>query len=391
MLNFSYCSPTNFVFGKDTEQQVGELISEYSVKRKVLIVYGSDRVKKSGLMDKVEDALHTAGISYVELSGVQPNPLISLVREGIDLARKEAVDFILAVGGGSVLDTGKGIACGVPYAGDINDFLSMQAEPQSALPVGVILTLSATGSEGSNCAVITNDEGEKAGLCNELIRPKFAIMDPALTCTVPQWHTACGSCDIMAHILEAYFTPTEDVEATDEFIEGLLRTVIRFAPVAIETPDNYNARAQLMWCGMLANSGFFHVGRLADTAPHALGECLGAKLTHGATLSAVIPSWMAYTYQKKLDRYIRYAEKVWGIDTSSMTKEEAARSGVEATRAFFVKLGAPVSLEELGLDPDTAPERLAAGDFFGWTQIPCFIFELDEADRRSIYEMAARK
>lgn len=391
MLNFNYCSPTNFVFGRDTESQAGELVSEYSKKGKVLIVYGSDRVKKSGLLTRVEDSLHASNISFVELSGVQPNPLISLVREGIALARKENVDFILAVGGGSVLDTGKGIACGVPYDGDVDDFLSMKAEPQTALPVGAVLTLSATGSEGSNCAVITNDAGEKAGLCHELIRPKFAILNPELTCTVPKWHTACGSCDILAHILESYFTPTADVQATDEFIEGLVRTVIQFAPVAIEHPEDYNARAQIMWCGMIANSGFFHVGRLADTAPHALGECLGSTLTHGATLSAVIPSWMKYTYKKKLDRYVRYAEKIWGIKTEGMTKEEAALAGITATEEFFRNLGAPVSLEELGLDPETAPARLAAGDFFGWTQIPGFCFELNEDDRRNIYELAARK
>lgn len=390
MLNFNYCSPTNFVFGEGTEVQVGALTAAYSTKRRALIVFGSERIRTNGLLERVEASLRAEGIEYFELSGVQPNPRIALVREGIALVHRENIDFILAVGGGSVIDTAKGISCGALYDGDVGDFLCMKAEPEAGLPVGVILTLSATGSEGSNCAVITNDEGEKAGICHEAIRPRFAIMDPALSYTVPKWHTACGSSDILAHILEAYFTPTPDVEATDEFIEGLVRTVVHFTPIAIAQPDNYNARAQIMWCGMIANSGFFHAGRLADTAPHALAECLGATLTHGATLTAVIPSWMRYTYRSKLERYVRYARQIWGIDTTSMSDEETALAGIDATEQFFHSIGAPTSLEALGLDPDTDPVRLAAGDFFGWTQIPGFTFTLNEADRRAIYESAAR-
>lgn len=391
MLNFEYYSPTNFVFGKDTEEQVGTLTAVHTMARKVLLVYGSSRIEKDGLLAKIEKSLEDSGISAVKISGVKPNPEIGLVREGIELVKQEGTDFILAVGGGSVLDTGKAIACGALYEGDIADFLSGKAEPQQALPIGVVLTLSATGSEGSNCAVITNDEGEKAGICNECIRPQFAIMNPALTCTVPKWHTACGSSDILAHIMEPYFTNTPDVEITDELIEGVIRTVIKYAPIAIAEPDDYNARAQLMWCGMLANSGFFHVGRMADTTPHALGERLGAAYTHGATLSAVIPAWMKYTYLSNLNRYVRFAHNVWGIDTTSMTREEAALAGIKATEEFFRSLGAPTKLQELGIDPETAPAELAAGDFFGWTQIPGFFFEMDEQDRRKIYELSTEE
>lgn len=390
MLNFEYYSPTNFVFGKDTEGQVGELTAAHTKSRKVLLVYGSPRIEKDGLLEKVEKSLADNGISRVKISGVKPNPEIKLVRQGVDLLKKEGADFVLAVGGGSVLDTAKAIACGAVYDGDVTDFFNGKAEPEAALPVGAILTLSATGSEGSNCAVITNDEGEKAGICCECIRPKFSILNPALTCTVPKWHTACGSSDILAHIMEPYFTNTPDVDITDELIEGVIRTVIKYAPIAVKEPNDYNARAQLMWCGMLANSGFFHVGRMADTTPHALGERLGAAYTHGATLSAVIPAWMKYTYQSKLDRYVRFAKNVWGIDTKGMTKEEAALAGIEAMERFFKDLGAPTSLAELGFDAESAPEELAAGDFFGWTQIPGFFFEMDEQDRRKIYELSAK-
>lgn len=391
MLNFEYYSPTNFVFGKDTEEQVGALTAAHTKSGKVLLVYGSARIEKDGLLAKVEASLENNGISAVKISGVKPNPEIALVREGIDLVKKEGVDFILAVGGGSVLDTGKAIACGALYDGDVSDFLEGRAEPEQALPIGVILTLSATGSEGSNCAVITTDDGEKAGICNECIRPQFAIMNPALTCSVPKWHTACGSSDILAHIMEPYFTNTADVDITDELIEGVIRTVVKYAPIAVAEPNDYNARAQLMWCGMLANSGFFHVGRMADTTPHALGERLGATYTHGATLSAVIPAWMRYTYLSKLERYVRFAKNVWGIDVDSMTKEEAALAGIEALEKFFESLGAPVTIRELGIDSENAPAELAAGDFFGWTQIPGFFFEMDEQDRRKIYELSAEK
>ncbi len=389
MLNFEYCSPTNFVFGKDTETQVGELTAVYTEKKKVLLVYGSSRIEKDGLLEKIENSLKKEEIQAVRLSGVQPNPAVELVREGCRIVREEGIDFILAVGGGSVIDTGKAIACGALYVGDVEDFLTGVAEPEKALPVGSVLTLAATGSEGSNCAVITIESGEKAGICNELIRPKFAVMDPALTCSVPKWHTACGSSDILAHIMEPYFTNTPDVDLTDEFIEGLIRTVVKYAPVAVEHPDDYNARAQLMWCGTLANSGFFHVGRLADTTPHALGERMGAAYTHGATLSVVIPAWMKYTYKSKLDRYVRFAKNVWGIQTDGISEDEAALAGIKATEDFLRELGAPVRLKDLGFDPATAPAMLAEGDFDGWSQIPGFFFEMNQEDRQKIYELAA--
>ena len=243
MLNFDYYSPTKFVFGEHAEEQTGELTAPLTGSRRILIVYGSSRIEEDGLLARIEASLQADGISWVKLSGVKPNPEIGLVREGVSLVRREGVDFILAVGGGSVLDTGKAIACGARYDGDISSFLNGSAEPEDALPIGVVLTLSATGSEGSNCAVITNDEGEKAGICSECIRPRFAVMNPALTCSVPKWHTACGSSDILAHILEPYFTNTPDVDITDELIEGLIRTVVKYAPIAVKEPDNYNARA----------------------------------------------------------------------------------------------------------------------------------------------------
>lgn len=389
MLNFNYHLPTNYVFGKGTEKQVGELTAAYTEKKKILVVYGSSRIEKNGLLETIENSLHQEGIALIKLPGVQANPVISLVRKGVAIVKKEGIDFILAIGGGSVLDTAKAIACGACYDGDISDMLNAIVEPQTVLPVGVVLTLSATGSESSNCAVITVDSGEKGAICHELIRPKFAVMNPELTCSVSKWHTACGSSDILAHALEAYFTKTADVDLTDELIEGLCRTIIKYAPIAVENPNDYNARAQLMWCGALANNGFFQVDRIADTASHALAEHLGAELTHGATLTAIIPALMLHTYKRSITRYVRYAEKIWGIDISKMEAEEAALAGIEATKEFFHKLGAPVSLKELGLDPKLTPAVLAEGDWSGWNEVPGFFFELDEEDRRRIYELAA--
>lgn len=388
MLNFEYCSPTNYVFGPDTQARVGELIESCAGAKKVLIVYGNDRIVKSGLYAQVVRALEEKGMEHVELSGVVPNPRISLVRQEIALAKAEKVDFVLPVGGGSVIDTGKAVACGAVYDGDVEDFFTGAAEPQDSLPVGVILTLSATGSEGSNCAVISLDSGEKAGICVDACRPRFAIMNPELTYTVPKWQTACGSADIMAHVLEPYFTRTEDVQLTDRLIEGLLKTVIAYAPVAIAEPENYNARAQLMWCGTLANSGFLAVGREGDTAPHALGEMLGGRFdkTHGATLSAVLPAWMTYTWRKKPQRYAQYARNVWGI--TEPDPEKAAKLGIEATREFFRSIGAPVSLHELGIDADRYAREMAEAISEGWDEVPGFFFDLTAEDRYQVYMLA---
>ena len=388
MLNFEYCSPTNYVFGRGTQARVGELIENSAGAKKVLIVYGNDRIVKSGLYAQVVKALEEKGMEHIELSGVVPNPRISLVRQGIALAKAEKVDFVLPVGGGSVIDTGKAVACGAVYDGDVEDFFTGAAEPQDSLPVGVILTLSATGSEGSNCAVISLDSGEKAGICVDACRPRFAIMNPELTYTVPKWQTACGSADIMAHVLEPYFTRTENVQLTDRLIEGLLKTVIAYAPVAIAEPENYNARAQLMWCGTLANSGFLAVGREGDTAPHALGEMLGGRFdkTHGATLSAVLPAWMTYTWHKKPERYAQYARNVWGI--TEPDTEKAAKLGIDATREFFRSIGAPVSLSELGVDADRYAREMADAISEGWDEVPGFFFDLTAEDRYQVYMLA---
>lgn len=390
MLNFEYYSPTNFIFGKGAEECVGQQVAAASKAKKAMIVYDTDRIEKNGLLQQIRDSLKENGVESIEINGVLPNPRVALVREGIQKAREAGIDFVLAIGGGSVIDTGKAIAIGVPYEGDYLDFTTGAAEPQEALGVGVILTLAATGSEGSSCAVITNDDGIKAGVVNDMIRPKFAIMNPEMTYTVPAWHTACGSVDILAHILEAYFTDTPNVVLGDELIESIVRCVIHYAPIALAEPDNYEARANLMWCGTMANSGFFALGRMSDTAPHALGEAMGATITHGATLAVVLPAWMQYTYPTKVARYARYARKVWCIEEAD--DEKAAQAGIKATKDFFKSLGAPVTLQAVGIDPSKV-EKLADGNYEGWyeecwTGIPGFVFELTREDRVKLFQLA---
>lgn len=391
MLNFEYCSPTQYIFGKGTEQEVGAYVARYSEKKKILLVYSNERIRKNGLYDVVTASLRENGISWAEISGVQPNPRISLVESGIELAKKEGVDFVLAVGGGSTIDTGKAIACGSLYEGNVHDFFTGVCEPDESLPVGVILTLSATGSEGSNCAVISLESGEKAGFCVDACRPKFAIMNPELTYTVSTWQTACGSADIMAHVIEPYFTRDGDGQLVDRMIEAVLKTVIEFAPQAITNPTDYNARAQLMWASTMANCGLLGIGRDGDTAPHALGEMLGGKFdkTHGATLSIVIPAWMQYTYRKRIGRYVQYAKNVWDIDITGKTAEEAAEEAIDRTKRFFHMIGAPTSLKEIGVDAQKYAREMADEISEGWDEVPGFFFDLTAEDRYNIYMLAA--
>ena len=350
MLNFEFCSPTKFVFGKGTEAQVGNLVKEAGGSR-ALIVYGGGSVVRSGLLARVMESLDAAGIPHVELGGVKPNPRDDLVYEGIRLCRENQLDFVLPIGGGSAIDTAKAIADGVPYDGDFWDFYCRKAVPKTALPHGCVLTIPAAGSEGSNSAVITKIEGNlKRGLSTELHRPRFAVMNPELTFTLPRYQLACGATDMMAHIMERYFTNTTDVALTDRMAEALLLSIIEAAPKAMADDHDYEAHATLMWAGMLAHNNSVGVGREQDWASHHIGHEISAKYdtAHGASLAVVFPAWMKYVYKHDVARFVQFATRVWGVDAAGKTDEAVALEGIERMQAFFISLGMPKNLQEAG-------------------------------------------
>lgn len=349
MNNFTFYSPTYFVFGKDEETNAGHYVRRFGGS-KVLIHYGGGSVIRSGLLDRVKASLREQDIAYVELGGVQPNPRSGLVYRGIELCRAEGVDFVLAVGGGSTIDSAKAIAAGTVYEGDFWDFY-MGKPVTKALPVGTILTIAAAGSEGSPDSVITLEEGMlKRGATGEALRPTFSILNPALTQTLPPHQTAAGITDIMAHLLERYFTNTRDVEATDRVIEGLLMTMINEAPKVMEDPNDYHARANIMWAGMLAHNNCCGVGREQDWASHCIEHELSAMYdcAHGAGLAAVFPAWMEYNMYQDVMRFAQLASRVWGCSMDFHNPENTARAGIDAFRGFLRSIGMPLTLAELG-------------------------------------------
>ena len=360
MLNFTFCVPTRFVFGKGVEKQTGKELKALGVK-KALIHYGGGSVIRSGLMKTVTDSLEAEGIEYVSLGGVVPNPRASLVYEGIELARRENVDFILAVGGGSALDSAKAIAVGVPYEGDFWDFYIGKAAPQSRIPVGTVLTLAATGSESSNSSVITReDTRQKVGLNCELNRPVIAILNPELTMTLPPYQTACGATDIMAHAMERYFTNETEVDVTDRLGEAVISATVRAARIAMKDPCSYDARANLMWAGTIAHNDTVGVGRLGDFASHRIEHELSAMydVAHGAGLAVIFPAWLRYQLETghNVMRLAQFAVRVWGCDMNFEDPAETALRGIEAYEAFLRDIGMPVTMHELGARTEDIPE-----------------------------------
>lgn len=349
MFDFQYYAPTKVVFGKGTVARTAALIREYGGK-KVLIHYGGGSVIRSGLMDHVKQLLSDAGIAFVMLGGAVPNPHLSLVYEGIELCRREQVDFILAVGGGSAIDSAKAIGYGVANPGDVWDFYDYKRKAEGCLPIGVILTLSATGSEMSDSSVITKEEGlVKRGYSSDYGRPRFAVMDPMLTMTLPDYQTACGCTDIMMHTMERYFTNGGNMELTDQLAEGLLRTVKMNALILAEQPDNYDARAEVMWAGSLAHNGLTGCGNDGgDWMTHKLEHELGGlyDVAHGAGLAAIWGSWARYVYMNCLPRFKRFAVKVMEVPAVG-SDEEIAMKGIEAVEAFYRAIKMPTCLKEL--------------------------------------------
>ncbi len=363
MYNFNYYTPTKVVFGKNTEDQCGELVKEQGCK-KVLIHYGSGSVRRSGLLDKVKASLDDAEVDYIELGGAVPNPRLSLVYEGIELAKKEGVDFILAVGGGSAIDSAKAIGYGVANEGDVWDFYDRKRQATGCLPIGVILTIAATGSEMSNSSVITKEEGwVKRGYSSDYGRPRFAIMNPELTMTLPDYQTACGCTDILMHTMERYFTNGGNMEITDSIAEGLMRTVIENARILVRDPKNYDARAEVMWAGSLSHNGLTCCGAVVggDFASHALEHEIGGiyDVAHGAGLAAIWGSWARYVYKDCLPRFEKFAMNVMQVDPEG-TADDVALRGIEAMEDFYREIKMPTSIHELGIDPGDDELKLMA-------------------------------
>jgi len=357
MENFTFYSPTKFAFGKDMENNAGALVKEFGGS-KVLIHFGGGSVVKSGLLDRVKTSLKNADISFVELGGVQPNPHDSKVYEGIEICKKENVDFILAVGGGSVIDSAKAIAMGVCYDGDFWDFYSGKASPKKAVPIGTVLTIAAAGSEGSGDSVITKEEGMvKRGASGECIRPKFSILNPALTQTLPPYQTACGITDIMAHVFERYFTNTKNVETTDRLCEAVLLSMINEGPKVIANPDDYEARANIMWAGMVAHNNIVGVGRAQDWNSHGIEHELSGlyDCAHGAGLSVIMPNWMKYVMSHDVMRFAQAAVRIWGCKMDFSNPEKTAKEGIQAFRNFLTSIGMPATLKEVGGKEEDIP------------------------------------
>lgn len=363
MQNFEYCVPTKVVFGRDTESRCGELVRECGGTH-ALVVYGGGSAVRSGLLGRCTDSLKAAGIPYELLGGVQPNPRLSRVREGIALAKETGADFLLAVGGGSVIDTAKAIAHGAANPEtDIWEFWKRRAVPTHSTPVGVILTIPASGSETSDSAVLTNEqECEKRGLNTDLNRPAFAILDPKLAMTLPTRQLSCGVTDILMHTLDRYFTPADDNELTDALAEALLRVVIRNGPKVVENKNDLHAMSEIMWCGSVSHNGLTGLGAPREFTTHQLGHALSEKFDaiHGETLSAMWGSWARYVWETKPARFARFARNVWDVD--DVDADEAAMLGIEATENFFRSLHMPVSLGELkgvGVQSEAGLQELA--------------------------------
>lgn len=389
MNSFVFYSPTEFVFGKDTEKQTGMLAHKYGA-RKVMIVYGGGSVVRSGLLERVKQSLTDAGVSFCEMGGVQPNPVDTKVYEGIEIARREQVDMMLPVGGGSVIDTAKAIAVGALYQGDFWDFFAGKATITEALKVAVVLTIPAAGSEGSGNAVITKvDTCQKLGIrTDKLLRPLFSIMNPELTYTLPLYQTACGIADMMAHILERYFTNTEDVEISDRLCEGILLSIIKEAYRVKQDPHHYGARANLMWCGTIAHNGTCGVGRVEDWSSHFMEHEVSAlyDVAHGAGLSVIFPAWMTFMAEAHPQKVAQFANRVFGVpETDDL--QEMALSGVARLKHFFRYLELPVTFKELGIEhPDL--DRLIDGLRRNKGEVIGGYYKLSMDQCREIYELA---
>lgn len=388
MNDFGFYSPTRYEFGRGKESMTGELTRGMGASN-VLLVYGGGSAVRSGLLDRVKKSLDEAGVRYTEHGGVKPNPTDDKVYEGIEICRREKIDGLVAVGGGSAIDTAKAIAGGVPYDGDFWDFYAGKVIMTEALPVGVVLTIPAAGSEGSGNSVITRLDGlHKISLRTEsALRPRFAVMNPELTFTLPPFQTACGIADMMAHIMERYFTNTQEVEVTDRVSEGVLKAIVTEAPIVMAEPENYDARANVMWCGTLAHNGVCGTGRREDWVSHFMEHEISAvyNVAHGAGLAVVFPAWMTFMAKHHPVKIAQYARRVFDVEEPD--DAAAAMKGVERLKAFFSGIGLPVTFAQLGVpepDIDLLVKKLHEnkGEIIGG------YYRLSAVETREIYELA---
>lgn len=352
MINFDFRNPTRIIFGKDTIKQVGDVIKGYK-GTSVLLHFGGGSIKANGVYDTVKKSLAAAGLKVVELGGVRPNPRLALIQEGIKLSRDNGVDFILAVGGGSVIDSAKAIGVGIPYQGDVWDFYTDKAVPTTTVPVATILTIPAAGSESSLSSVVTNDEGSfKRPLDIDVIYPVFSILDPETTFTLPPYHTGCGISDMLVHVMERYFTRELNVDLTDRLCEATMKTIINNAPVVLAEPKNYAARAEIMWAGAVAHNNSLNTGRIGDWASHMIEHELSAinDVAHGAGLAILFPNWMKYVYKHDVQRFVQFAVRVFNVEQDFHNPEATVRKGIAALRNFFTSLGMPATLTEIGIN-----------------------------------------
>jgi hypothetical protein len=364
MENFEFSSPTKIIFGKRTEEHVGEEVKSYSSR--ILLIYGSGSIKKTGLYDRIVASLKRSRVEFVELAGVQPNPRLSLVEKGISICKKQGIGFVLAVGGGSVIDSAKAIGAGACYDGDVWDFFPPKKPVTKCLPIGVVLTIPAAGSEASQFAVITReDTQQKLPMQGEALRPRFAILNPELTFTLPAYQTACGCVDIMGHVIERYFTTVPNVDLTDRLCEAVLKTVITNAPAVLAEPQNYAARAEIMWAGTLAHNDLLSTGRIGDWSSHRIEHELSAiyDIAHAAGLAVIYPAWMKYSFKKDIKRFVQFAVGVWDVDLPFESEERIALEGIRRMESFLKELGLAVRLKELNISGerfDEMAEKCAA-------------------------------
>jgi len=357
MKNFEFQNCTKIIFGKDSEEKAGTEVKKYSSK--ILLHYGGGSIKKYGLYDRVISCLKKEDIGIVELGGVLPNPRLKLVRKGIELCRQERIDFILAVGGGSVIDSAKAIAIGVPYKGDVWDFFEEKTKIKESIAIGVILTIPAAGSEVSGASVITNEDGlYKKGLVANIMRPKFSILNPELTFTLDNNQTAIGVADIAAHIMERYFTQEKNVDLTDRLCEAAFKTLIRNISVVLKENDNYAARAEVMWAGSVAHNDLLDTGRIGDWASHMIEHELSAiyDIAHGEGLAIIFPAWMKYVYKNNIERFAQFGQRIWGVDFHPYDLEGMAREGIKRFEDFLKRIGLKTRLSEISISDDRFKE-----------------------------------
>ncbi len=386
MLNFDFQNATEIIFGRGVEEKIGKKVGEYG--RKVLLHYGGASIKKFGLYERVIKELKKEGIEIFELSGVLPNPRLSLVRKGIKLCKEENIEVILAVGGGSVIDSAKAIGAGAYHDGDIWDFFEGKATVEKSLPVGVVLTIPAAGSESSSSSVITNEDGwYKKSFGGSIVRPKFAIMNPEVTYTLPNYQTAAGAVDIMAHVLERYFTHEKHVELTDRLCESVLKTMISNTPKALDFPEDYNPRAEIMISSTLAHNGWLDVGRSTDWASHKIEHEISGiyDLTHGAGLAIIFPAWMKYTYKENLNRFVQFSTRVWNVEMNYSNPESTVLEGIKRFEEFLTSIGMPTRLSQADIDSERFEEMAIKATEKG--PIGTFM-KLTKEDVLNIYKLA---